>query len=57
MKFQIYGSLLKRKIRFNDLTYLEYILSKHVMTYWWAQWSHPGGTGVYLTKADTLDNN
>lgn len=58
MKFQIYGSLLKRKLMFNnDITYLEYILSTHVMTYRWAQWSYPGGTGVYLTKADTLENN
>jgi len=41
----------------NDLTYVKYILSTHMMTYWWAQWSHPGGTGVSLTKADTLENN
>jgi len=47
MKFQIYGSLLKRKLMFNnDLTYLEYILSTHMMTYRWALSSHPGGTGV-----------
>ena len=58
MKFQIYGSLLKRKLMFNnDLTCLEYILSTHVMTYRWAQWSHPDGTRVYLTKVHTLENN
>jgi len=41
----------------NDLTCLEYILSTHVMTYRWAQWSHPDGTRVYLTKVHTLENN
>jgi hypothetical protein len=57
MKFQIDGSLVRENECLIMTTYLEYILSTQVTTYWWAQWTHPVGTCVYLTKADTLENN
>jgi len=59
MKFKIYGSLSKRKLMFNNdnLFRTHSFPHTHMMTYRWAQWSHPSATGVYLTKVDTLENN